>query len=231
MISEPAMVSEQEMISERADAVESLSVQTRATERELLRVLGSPPPKPSLLPLLSRLSLASTQTSLEKRWKDEHQGALSRGGQERTTLLKPQRSPPPTQSNFQRVSFPRRGNIPERKGSPLDQNSEEDGKEKPLRLPGLPSLTLAHGNFAHCAPALSSPASERFADVDQAGHFGLIFFVSSAHRGDGALWQFAAALRHSVLGILGGFPKGRQQLGSCGLNTWGMWRVHPVAST
>lgn len=159
---------------------------------------GSPPPKPSLLPLLSRLSLASTQTSLEKKWKDEHQGALSRGGQERTTLLKPQRSPPPTQSNFQRVSFPRGGNIPERKGSPLDQNSKEDGKEKKsLWLPGLPSLTLAHGNFAHCAPALSSPASGSGSPtwtrpVTSALFF---FFVSSAHRGDGALWLFAAALR------------------------------------
>lgn len=37
---------------------------------------------------------------------------------------------------------------------------------------------------------------ERFPDVDQAGHFGFFFFfVRSVHRGDGALWQFAAALR------------------------------------
>lgn len=138
----------------------SLSLQTRATVGELLQVLGSSPPKPSLLPRLGRLSLASTQTSLEKRWKDEHQGALSCGGQAWTTILKPQRSPPPNQGSFQRVSFPRGGNIPERKGSPLEQNSEEEEKEKkPLWLPGPLSLTLAHGNFDHWPPALSSPAS------------------------------------------------------------------------
>lgn len=209
----------------------SLSLQTRATVGELLQVLGSSPPKPSLLPRLGRLSLASTQTSLEKRWKDEHQGALSCGGQAWTTILKPQRSPPPNQGSFQRVSFPRGGNIPERKGSPLEQNSEEEEKEKkPLWLPGPLSLTLAHGNFDHWPPALSSPASGSGSPTwTRPVTLALFFFQHGPSRGWGTLAVCRSTL--CLLGILGGFPKWRQQLGSCGFNTWGMWRIHPAAST